>query len=115
MESAFGIDHGYDEVAKAGPGLIRPLGREIGMAARRGASSVGRAAGKNINKPGIQGAVGRGQVSVGRGLKRISNTAMNRPGLAGGAAVGGVAAAGVGAGAVGGSMMNRNQKLSQYR
>lgn len=114
MYSAFGIDHGEVSKAMPGAGIVRSLGTGISGAARQGARTAGRAAGKNINNPGMR-ALGRGQVRTGKALRRFSDFAAKRPGAVGGTAigVGGVGALGTGA-AIGSSVSN-DKKLSQYR
>ena len=109
--SAFGVDHGGEEVAKAfGAGAVggalRKLGQGIGMGARQGAAGAGKMARPNVGAGGARGVMGAGQIGAGKGLKKVSNFAMKRPGLTGGLAAGGTA------GAVGGggyAMGNRRQ------
>jgi hypothetical protein len=98
MESAFGIDHGYEDIEKFsfGGGMLRTLGTGIGQSLRRGASQTGKAAGRSI--AGGNPATGKAQIKIGQGLKRASNFAMQRPKLAGGLAAGGAAATVGGAG-----------------
>lgn len=117
MYSAFGVDHGYDEeFEKAfGMGALRSLGTGIGQTARTGAKAMGGMAGKNIATGGVRGTLGRAQVGIGRGLKKVSNFAAGNPAAAGGAAVGTGAAGIGGAGFMAGRSGGDNKKLSQYR
>lgn len=111
MISAFGVDHAEGDIEKAfGMGMLRTastaLGRGLGQSARAGAGSVGRAAGKNLAKPGMR-TMGQGQVKLGQGLKRFSNLAARRPGAVGGTALGAAGVGTFGAGAALGSRRNQ--------
>ena len=110
MESAFGVDHGHEEIAKfgfggLGAGIARKttqLGSRLGGAGA-GNTGAARAMGKPPT-PGMRGvkrglgAAGAGQSAMGGQLKRLGAGMAKRPGLTGGVAAGG-AAAGAGGGA----------------
>jgi hypothetical protein len=114
MESAFGIDHGYEEIEKFGFGA---LGAKIGVGAvkagqglSRGSAQMrraGRAAG-----PGFMGSaqkkIGAAGGMAGGQLRKLGQGMQKRPGLTGGLAAGGAAA---GAGGAGGAFMNRQRRF----
>ena len=103
MESAFGIDHGHEEIAKFG---LAGLGSKIaggtmklGQGLRSSGASnmaMGRRAGGGFGQGMQRGGAGR--VKAGGQLRKLGQGMAKRPGLTGGIAAGG-AAAGVGGGA----------------
>ena len=104
MESAFGIDHGYDEVSKAVPSF-GSLGTKMAGGATKLGNKTRRAGAGNIRgaasaqKPGgagIGGFMGRTQMRAGGALKQLGAGMAQRPGLTGGLTAG---AGAVGAGA----------------
>jgi hypothetical protein len=103
MESAFGIDHGHEEIAKLGFG---GLGGAIAGGTRKLATGLGRGSaglrrGAATNPSAIGGAKMKLGTAGGRaagGLRKLGQGMASRPGLTGGVAAGG-AAAGVGGGA----------------
>jgi len=104
MESAFGIDHGPEEIAKFGLGSV---GGMVGGAARLGAKKTGQLANKvPANKFGA-GPAKAGLIGAGRGLKKVSGFAAQRPNLTGGLGVG---AAATGVGGAGGMFANRRRQ-----
>lgn len=117
MESAFGVDHGY-EIEKAMPrvpgmggtlgGAFRSLGTHIGMGATAGAQRAGKMAGKSIASGNPM--TGRAQIKVGQGLKRTGNFAMKRPGMTGGLAAGGAVGGSAALGAGGATAMGNNRR-----
>jgi hypothetical protein len=111
MNSAFGVDHGYEEIEKFGFGgiggalaggtkkLATGLSRgSAGM--RRAGRSQGGFAGGAQTKLGTAGGMAGGQ------LRKLGQGMAKRPGLTGGLAAGGGAA---GAGAAGGAFANRRR------
>jgi hypothetical protein len=113
MESAFGIDHGYETIEKFGFGA---LGTKMAGAAVGGGNKLRRAGAAGIRgsasaqKPGgtgVAGFMGRSGMQAGGGLKKLGQGMAARPGLAGGLAAGGAAG---GAGGAGGMFMNRRRQ-----
>jgi len=127
MESAFGVDHGYQEIEKlslggAGmklAGMATGAGntlRRTGAAQMRGASGFG--AGKHaapVKFAGARKALGQGGMMAGGALKKLGTGMAARPRLAGGLAAGGATAGVAGGGFMAGRMGGDNKKLSQYR
>jgi len=127
MESAFGVDHGYQEIEK---GLFSAMGGGLAGATRGLGSSLSRSgAGMRRNaRPGVGGrmatpgkvnkpmqALGTGMGMAGGGLRKLSAGMAKRPGLTGGLAAGGAGAGVAGGGFMAGRMGGDNKKLSQYR
>lgn len=116
MESAFGVDHGPEEISKLGLGGISSLGSKIGAKTMKvgqglrqsGANNMamGRRAGGGFGA-GMQ-AGGARRVQAGGQLKKLGAGMAKRPGLTGGLAVGGGAAGVAGAG---GLLANRQRRF----
>jgi hypothetical protein len=118
MESAFGIDHGYEDIAKFG---FAGLGAKIGQKTAQAGQGLRRIGAQNMansrqtsKMPGM-GGMGRmgqraGATSVRQGgmLRGLGQRMQKRPGLTGGLAAGGAAA---GVGGAGGALMNRNKRF----
>ena len=111
MYSAFGVDHGYDEISKLGlGGAFTGLGARIGGGVERygsnvrriGAQQMGtaRKAGSAISPQQAHGLKVGGAANVRSGgkIRSVGQAMQRRPGLTGGLAAGG-AAAGIGGGA----------------
>ena len=119
MESAFGIDHGYEDIEKFSIGGLGSLGSKMAGAATQSGNKLRRAGAANLRSskslalsPGTstsRAATGNMKMKMGGGLKKLGQGMAAKPALAGGLAVGG-ATAGVGAaGVAGGSMMQRRR------
>jgi hypothetical protein len=129
MESAFGIDHGYEDIEKFGFGA---LGAKIGgglaaggsKLARSGAQAMGAGRKMQAGKLGV-GSFGAGssqamqhgkgmmiggrlKAKTGLGMNKLGQGMLKRPGLTGGLAAGG-AAAGIGGGAA--AIGNRQRRF----
>ena len=115
MESAFGIDHGYEEIEK---GLFSSVGEAATLGTKKLATGLGRNSAvmrRGAPAGGVKQTLGGMGGKAAGGLRKLGQGMAARPGLTGGLTVGGagLGAAGVGAGAH--SMATRNQRLSQYR
>lgn len=117
MESAFGIDHGYEEIDKALPGMgaLSSLGTKMAGAATGAGNKLRRAGAGNIRSskslalaPGAakgRAAAGGMKMRAGGALKKLGQGMAAKPGLAGG-----LAAGGAGAGALGGAGLMANRR-----
>jgi hypothetical protein len=117
MESAFGIDHGYDEIEKfegLGTGLAS-MTRNVGSALSRKGAGLRRAAqpgtgarmatpGK-INKP--MQSIGAGMGKVGGSLRKLSTNMAANPIKTGAIATG---VGGVGVGAAGAGLYSNRRR-----
>src|SRR5262245_21786351 len=101
MQSAFGIDHGYDEIEKFSiAGGAERLGAGVGGMFRRGAKVAGQQANKFQGSERMGAGFMHGTLKrTGQGMRKVSRFAAARPGTVGGITAGG---AGVGAAGVGG-------------
>jgi hypothetical protein len=93
--SAFGIDHGYEELGEIEKFSLASVGSKLGQATSRmgGKMAVGGARQIKTN-PGA-GGFGHMRVKAGGALRRLGTTMSRNPGATGGIA------AGAGAGAIG--------------
>ena len=113
MYSAFGVDHGYEEIEKwsiPGAGAISRLGsamggkttsmgaglRRMGGRNKSMATKAGKKGNKSFQVRG-QGRLGQAQSAVGARLKQAGGAMSRNPGVTGGTAVG-TTALGVGGG-----------------
>jgi hypothetical protein len=119
MNSAFGIDHGYDEIEKAS---LAGFGRVLSESTSKLGRGLSRSGVKNqqggirsaFNQtstakqvPGVARAMGgRAQVGLGGQLRKLGAGMKKNPGLTGGLAVGGGAA---GVGGAAGMFANRRR------
>lgn len=100
MDSAFGIDHGYEEIEKFG---LAGLGGSVAGGTKKLAGALGRpSAGLRRGVATNPSPIGAAKMGVGTaggraagGLRKLGAGMAKRPGLTGGVAAGG---AGVGAG-----------------
>jgi len=129
MISAFGVDHGYEEIEKFGAlGLaskVGGLGTKIASHAMGGGTALKSAGAANVasskslalapRQAAKRSIMGQGQLKVGGALQRTAGFAAKRPKLAGGLAVGGAGAGVAGGGFAAGRMGGDNKKLSQFR
>lgn len=111
MESAFGVEHGGEEIAKFGlpTGLIKPitsLGSKIGGATRSMGGKTMTSGIKQIKTSPNMGKVGQAKLGAGGALRRAGSTMAAHPTTTGGIGAG-VAAGGVAAGV---STLGNNQR-----
>lgn len=89
MESAFGIDHGYEDISKFS---LSGLGSGLGRLTNRAGGKVATGGIKTMKTNPGMGRFGQAQFQAGGQLRKLGQGMMRRPGLTGGVAAGGGAA-----------------------
>jgi len=106
--SAFGVDHGYEDIEKIGlGGVVSTVGRRLGMGVSQAGRGVQRMGQQNAARTGsLRPKMGGMANRAGLGIRRAGAAMGRNPGVTGGVAAGGAAA---GAGGIGASMFNRKR------
>lgn len=129
MISAFGVDHGYEEIEKFGAlgiaSKVGGLGTKIASHAMGGGTALKSAGAAKVasskslalapRQAQKRNLVGQAQLKTGSLMQRGAGFAARRPQLAGGLAAGGATAGVAGGGFAAGRMGGDKKKLSQYR
>lgn len=108
--SAFGVEHGDGDIAKAlrMPGMLKParLGQQMGNKVAGLSKPLGQSANRSFGQG--RSLTGNVQMRLGQGAKRLGRGMQNNPGAAGALGLG--AAGGGAAGAAGFSSFGGNRR-----